>query len=75
MSEHATKEARVQSASKAVFPRPTCPDRPPGRETSLSEPEARGARWTEERAERGTSEHATKEARVQSASKAERETQ
>jgi hypothetical protein len=30
----------------------------------MSEPQARGVGWTEERAERGTSEHATSEARV-----------
>jgi hypothetical protein len=28
----------------------------------MSEPEARAVRWTEERAQRGTSEHATREA-------------
>jgi hypothetical protein len=28
----------------------------------MSAPQARGVRWTEERAERGTSEHVTKEA-------------
>jgi 4-hydroxybenzoate polyprenyltransferase len=38
----------------------------------MSEPEARGAGWTEERAERGTSEHVTGEARDSSAPMAER---
>jgi hypothetical protein len=41
----------------------------------MSEREARHAVWTEERAERGTSEHATREDRVNSAPSAERETQ
>ncbi|HEX6471007.1 MAG TPA: hypothetical protein VF069_18045 [Streptosporangiaceae bacterium] len=37
--------------------------------------EPRDAAWTEERAERGTSEHATREGRGQSAASAVRETQ
>jgi hypothetical protein len=45
------------------------------RETQSSEREARCADWTEERAERGTSEHATREGRAKSALSAERETQ
>jgi thiamine pyrophosphate-dependent acetolactate synthase large subunit-like protein len=40
----------------------------------VSEPQARGGGWTEERAERGTSEHATREAPAEKRAEAERET-
>ncbi|WP_268877662.1 hypothetical protein [Actinomadura rubteroloni] len=40
----------------------------------MSEPEARAARWTEERAQRGTSEHATREARGIGRAEGERRT-
>jgi hypothetical protein len=41
----------------------------------MSERRARGAGMTEERAERGTSEHATRESRAFGRAKAEREAQ
>jgi hypothetical protein len=40
----------------------------------MSERTARDPAWTEKRAQRGTSEHATKEGRAKSAPSAERET-
>jgi hypothetical protein len=41
----------------------------------MSEVQARGAGWTEERAQRGTSERATREARAFERAEAEREEQ
>jgi hypothetical protein len=40
----------------------------------VSEPQARGAGWSEERAERGTSEHVRSEACALKRAEAERET-
>jgi hypothetical protein len=58
----APREGRAHSAPSAE------------RET-LSVREVRGVGWTEERAQRGTSEHVTREGRAHSAPSAERETQ